>query len=195
MRLGDIWPGQPRRTDAPRCPVSESLSHAAWFAGSQVVDEAGAPLVVYHGSDRDFARFEPGHKNGMTLPRRGFYFTDNLQAAREFGRVHGYHLAIRRPADFRHDGGQTFVDQALAYNNGELADWYQAAVHDRYGAGGATVGRLARMGLLQPDDFLEALAGIGCDGMFFDDDFAGHSFTSFVAFDAAQIKRLGAPTK
>jgi len=164
--------------------------NSVWFADSKVIDRNGTPLVVYHGTDAKFAQFAQGHKNGMTNRRNGFYFTDKLEAAQEFGDAHGYYLSIRRPADFRYDGGQEYVDRALAHDPA-LAEQVTDAVGNRYGRGGGnTVGRLGSMGLLQTDAFLAALVGIGCDGMFFEDHFAGHSFTSFVAFEPSQIKRV-----
>lgn len=60
-----------------------------WFKGSQIVDEAGEPLVVYHGTNADFDEFNPnwigassgnyGH-NG-----RGFYFTPDKEYASSYG--------------------------------------------------------------------------------------------------------------
>jgi hypothetical protein len=164
--------------------------NAGWFAGSQVVDDDGAPLVVYHGTYAKFSQFSHGNKNGMTAPRRGFYFSDTAEAAQEFGDVHGYYLAIKRPADFRDDYGREgagIIARALA-TDPALAERVTKAVEDRYGPG-LSPGRLGRMGLLQSDDFLAALIRIGCDGMFFQDDFAGHDFTSYVAFEPQQIKR------
>jgi hypothetical protein len=164
--------------------------NAAWFAGSQVVDDEGNPLLVYHGTFAKFAKFSHGNKNGMTMPRRGFYFSDKPEAAQEFGDAHGYYLAIKRPADFRDAYGRVGADiitRALA-TDPELAERVTQAVEDHYGPG-LSPGRLGRIGLLQTDDFLAALIRIGHDGMFFEDDFAGHDFTSYVAFDPHQIKR------
>ena len=40
--------------------ISENLNKnpdTQWFSGSKVVDDAGNPLVVYHGTNKDFSRF------------------------------------------------------------------------------------------------------------------------------------------
>lgn len=37
--------------------INERKLDMGWFAGSQVVDEKGNPLVVYHGTNQDFRRF------------------------------------------------------------------------------------------------------------------------------------------
>lgn len=169
-----------------------SVPDAAWFAGSKVIDDLDEPLLVYHGSVASFSEFTHGNKNGMSLPRRGFYFTDNAKAAREFGPVRHFYLSIKHPADFRYDDGQVFVDRALAYDT-DLAKRITAAVTERYGPGNR-VSRLAHMGMLQTDAFIMALAATGCDGMFFDDNFAGHDFTSFVAFNPDQIRLATLPS-
>jgi len=61
---GEQWEslGQRSITAAPRTPVTETPAFKAWFAGSRVVDEAGKPLVVYHGTSADFEAFDPSLK-------------------------------------------------------------------------------------------------------------------------------------
>lgn len=160
----------------------------SWFAGSKVTDENGAALLVYHGTYAKFAKFGHGRDNGFTKPRMGYYFTDTLEAAREFGDAHGYYLSIQHPADFSDWEGQEHVDKALAADP-ELAERYTTLVSERYGPG-VSVSRLQRMGLLQTDQFLNALIKTGCDGMFMPDDFAGHDFISYIAFKPSQIRRV-----
>lgn len=47
-----------------------------WFGDSKVVDSAGKPLVVYHGTTRDFSSFDSGAKrNLMGGDAQGLYFT------------------------------------------------------------------------------------------------------------------------
>jgi len=55
-----------------------------WFGDSKVVDEAGAPLVVYHGTDRNFAAFDRKAKPRMAIRLPGLYFTPSPQIASEF---------------------------------------------------------------------------------------------------------------
>ena len=40
--------------------LTDTDAFKAWFSGSKVVDEAGQPLVVYHGTPSDFTVFEAG---------------------------------------------------------------------------------------------------------------------------------------
>jgi len=40
--------------------VTENPSFKTWFGESQMVNKAGAPLILYHGTDRAFDQFDPG---------------------------------------------------------------------------------------------------------------------------------------
>ncbi|MGJ7523815.1 hypothetical protein ACSFA0_25290 [Variovorax sp. LT1P1] len=79
--------------------MSESVpSHTDWFAGSQVVDAYGAPLVVYHGTRTALVEFED----------RPTFFTSDSHVASGYaggyasragdgGTVIPVYLAIRNP--------------------------------------------------------------------------------------------------
>lgn len=57
-----------------------------WFGDSKAVDQAGRPLVMYHGTNDKFVRFEHDHphkKDGGWLGK-GFYFTNNEAMARSY---------------------------------------------------------------------------------------------------------------
>lgn len=43
----------------------ESPAFRAWFGGSKVVDEAGAPRVMYHGTGADLTEFRPRQANAI----------------------------------------------------------------------------------------------------------------------------------
>ena len=43
-----------------RGAVTENPSFKTWFGESQMVNKAGAPLILYHGTDRAFDQFDPG---------------------------------------------------------------------------------------------------------------------------------------
>ena len=53
---------------------TESRFFKKWFGNSKVVDEKGKPLVVYHGTNADFEKFERGDI--------GFHF-GNIEQANE----------------------------------------------------------------------------------------------------------------
>jgi hypothetical protein len=69
-----------RQTDLP--------AFRQWFGDSKVVDEAGQPLVVYHGTNREFDEFDPhqtleGDRRDRTSPI--FFSTDKDYAAAYMG--------------------------------------------------------------------------------------------------------------
>lgn len=70
-----------------------------WFGKSKVVDEQGRPLVVYHGTNADFDRFDlsRGAIHGHALGP-GAYFTNNHGLAESYGGqvIHAY-LALNNP--------------------------------------------------------------------------------------------------
>ena len=77
--------------------VDEKAAFKAWFGQSKVVDEDGAPLVVYHGTGHDITEFKPSQKGWYGT---GIYFTDDPTSAEEFS--------------FNHDEGQNLVPVYLS---------------------------------------------------------------------------------
>ena len=58
-----------------------------WFGSSGVVDEAGKPLVVYHGTGQQFDRFDPrglGKNTGATSIPGGMFFTNKADEAAKY---------------------------------------------------------------------------------------------------------------
>lgn len=68
-----------------RGPVTENPNFKAWFGDSKVVDEQGAPMVVYHGTRSDvqsFDGFQPGSNTGAASSRLGVFLTDTVSGER-----------------------------------------------------------------------------------------------------------------
>ena len=55
-----------------------------WFGESKVVDDMGAPLVVFHGTRRQFDSFVAMKPSGAFGNPVGIYFTDDLNEAAQF---------------------------------------------------------------------------------------------------------------
>ena len=51
---------------------------------SKVIDENGEPLVVYHGSTRQFNTFKTDKIGSMSGDKSGFYFTNKRQIAKDY---------------------------------------------------------------------------------------------------------------
>ncbi len=68
----------------PIHPTEEGVRNFwKWFSDSRVVDAQGRPLVVYHGTHRDFATFDENAPSSH-IPLPGFYFTPNPDIASMF---------------------------------------------------------------------------------------------------------------
>lgn len=55
-----------------------------WFGGSRVVDDAGLPLMAFHGTGADVDEFDlllSGRNYGLRYPERALYLTSNPVAA------------------------------------------------------------------------------------------------------------------
>lgn len=81
--------------------VTETPQFKNWFGDSKVVDEKGKPLVVHHGTDKDFNVFDytkigtQGRSEGA-----GFYFTPNKEIAEGYGKTKDYYLTIKKPLNY-----------------------------------------------------------------------------------------------
>ena len=68
--------------------VEGRSAFADWFGDSRVVDEAGKPLVVYHGTNQTFKRFSKVRGGMATGPQagaaKGFFFTNSRDKAQAY---------------------------------------------------------------------------------------------------------------
>ena len=71
---------------------TQTAAFKAWFGGSKIVDSQGEPLVVYHGTKRDFAAFDSKYGTAM-------YFTDNKDYASGFSMLGRGKSGIANPAE------------------------------------------------------------------------------------------------
>ncbi len=82
-------------------PVTELPEFKAWFDNSKVVDSDGKPLILYHGTTKDFDAFNKKYigtstDNGML--GKGFYFSLNNKTAESYGNsVVPVYLTIKNP--------------------------------------------------------------------------------------------------
>jgi hypothetical protein len=82
--------------DMPARWLTRTAAFARWFAASSVVDAAGLPLVVYHGTRVrvDFDRFEVPAHFGSTVPANEMATNGGLWGP---GRVIPVYLSIQNP--------------------------------------------------------------------------------------------------
>lgn len=62
-----------------------------WFGDSKVVDESGAPLIVYHGTFADFDKFDPARfgNTDRGFHGEGFYFSESKDYAGSYAPARG----------------------------------------------------------------------------------------------------------
>jgi len=124
-----------RATDPTSTPAFQR-----WFKKSQVVDEDGQPLVVYHGTGKAFDAFDParlGDQTGAGNTAMGFFFAEDYNLAREMyagkrGEVMEVYLSIQKPLRIRdawdNDMGEALRKAARDYldRDPETAEDWQA---------------------------------------------------------------------
>ncbi|CAB5079527.1 hypothetical protein UFOVP143_4 [uncultured Caudovirales phage] len=146
---------------------TSSPAFKTWFGGSKVVDEKGAPIVVYHGTDKSFSSFKPGS-----------FFSSSQDLASGYGegksgRIVPAYLSIKNPAS----GADVIrVAESLPGWHSDLVDEYPGIIFN------------------QVPGVMEALKKEGFDGAAFDDGPGGMSDApdapTYVAFEPTQIKSV-----
>lgn len=83
--------------------ITQSENFKNWFGNSKVVDKAGNPLVVYHGTELDFNEFNisrVGTSTDSGMWGQGFYFTDDINYANRYAKnkkLLQCYLSIKNP--------------------------------------------------------------------------------------------------
>jgi hypothetical protein len=126
---------------------TDTASFKRWFGDSKVVDENGAPLVVYHGTKADFDTFslEQFGKTDGGWGGKGFYFAPDATEASNYatfisqlygtntgGNVMPVYLSAKNPLEWRLG---TNEGRAINTKRGELGadafvQWVQAQGYD-----------------------------------------------------------------
>lgn len=65
-------------------PLVRERNFRNWFGDSKMVDEEGKPLVVYHGTGRNFESFDPSASPKNSYSLRGIYTAKNPRTAEEY---------------------------------------------------------------------------------------------------------------
>jgi N12 class adenine-specific DNA methylase len=167
----------------PAPAQTETPAFRAWFGESKVVDEKGEPLVVYHGTDTEFSRFEPPGGNvyilGRAFPvdRPASFFTNDRAAAAAYGkRVMPVYLRITNPLDL--------TEGVWGSNDQRVQDLMQ----QQFGEGYGFVPADELWEALDSRDNVEALKAMGYDGVKMVEREADREVDVYAVFDPAQIK-------
>ncbi len=93
-----------------RAAILDNPNFQKWFGRSKVVDEAGNPLVVYHGTGGDFEQFNTAGGTGKTFGSGSFFSSSpdvaNTYATGSAQNVMPSYLAMDNPAVFDANGAR-----------------------------------------------------------------------------------------
>lgn len=119
--------------------VESVQSFEEWFGNSRVVDDAGQPLVVYHGTNQTFDTFSKDRGGMSTGPQagaaHGFFFTNSREEAQEYGDAAGRKV-IANIDKFEQETERLRVEQErlekVAQRTNRPEDWraYEAAYQE-----------------------------------------------------------------
>jgi hypothetical protein len=168
---------------------AESSAFKKWFGNSKVVDDNGDPLVMYHGTDKDFNVFENrGGKvsvlfSTFDVDRKGFFFAKDKGLSLEYGsKLVPVYLSIQKPANFLDSKEWPKIKEGLVERG-----W-----NERY------LDRTDAWELFDVDEsndgakLIKDLKSMGYDGAIIEEpswqDENGEYGVSHVAFDNTQIK-------
>lgn len=161
-------------------PPTDSIAFKAWFGNSQVVDENGEPLIVYHSSYANFGEdfvFDASLLGENTIGNAtdpawaatstvGFWA--NTKPLDIYSNAQSVYYKIENPKEF--------------YSVEELAEELRGYMSDDTHAYDAA--EIRRVG----QEFADALKSEGYDGLIVHDEEFGD--TSYVAFSPEQIKAV-----
>jgi len=105
VRLGDVGnSGASQR--ASDTPMTQTPEFRRWFGDSKVLDDAGNPRVVYHGTNADFTTFDSGYLSVNSGNEghygAGFYLSTEQAEAKHYGdRIMSLYVSLQNP--FTHD--------------------------------------------------------------------------------------------
>jgi hypothetical protein len=122
-------------------PQTETPAFKKWFGDSKVVDAEGNPLVVYHGTARDFTEFTlgVGGKGGRADTKGAVFFTDSPSQAEFFGKMESrrsgvgarllpVYLAIKNPLVHDFKGAEKDGDVSAEIIEKAKADGHDGVV-------------------------------------------------------------------
>lgn len=172
-------------------PTKQALKNFwDWFHGSEAVDKAGRPLVLYHSTNGDFSTFETGRKSSnnyglfgdIETERHGIFATDDTGFSQEYLKsgagqnVMPIYMDIKTPLDLR--GGLSEADAAYLEKSGIRT----RAIHNVQNTWELFDDQAG-------NDFVVDLKKAGYDGAILHETGQdGETHTTYVAFGPTQIK-------
>jgi hypothetical protein len=154
-----------------RAAIMENPNFRKWFGDSKVLDEAGNPLTVYHGTDADFNEFKPNFAGSKTNDESGYVewskVGPNFTTSPKYASDHAEGLGV----------GSVIPAHVKIKNPYEITerDW-------------SSILKEMESGDLTSSDFRDQLVGDGYDGILLHAKDNGINSMHVIPFDPTQIK-------
>lgn len=115
-----------KQVEIPAAPRLNTPAFKNWFGDSKVVDDKGQPLVVYHGTSKEFEAFDPNapvasEKSGLNAI---FVTTDpefaNQYAKLRNGKVMPLYASVKKPWDYQNPNDMKAFQKHLGLTEEDL---------------------------------------------------------------------------
>jgi len=198
MAIGTISRGRKKVAEGKWVPVKQGKSSGnrsqfeTWFKGSKITDSSGKPMVVYHGTPKEFTSFNPGEMGSESgnsgFFGSGFYFSKDKGTAQAYatgakGKVSSQYLSIKNPFEISSTITQEQADilSEATYGNFEAGQ----SAKDVYNAVSYAAAEMEDFGEM----FRQVVEQYGYDGVLF------NGGQEIVAFYPEQIKQVTSNNK
>jgi hypothetical protein len=176
-----------------------------WFGNSQVVNDWGEPMVVYHGTNREVRKFNPGSHFGTARAANERIkhlndFDHEVGRDNRSYRMYPVYLKIENPLvmpdlvsvspkDYvTYPAGTTFIpDEDFRMLSWESIDNYDLREY-LLGSGHINFDEFESV------DVYDALSSRGYDGIMYQNDIEDKGSTSWIIFDSNQVKSASGNT-
>jgi tetratricopeptide (TPR) repeat protein len=170
-----------------------------WFANSQIRDDDGNPLRVFHGTDAVFTQFDEQHKGkntGWSNTNLGFFFIADRAQAEQFAKDAGgevvveAYLSIKKPL--------MLTTQAIFNNEEQAPTVYEIISGQRLSPADALAALNDEIGLGELPDVMEAMVTDDAKAIMLRDGYDGvisefgGDHLEYVVFNASQIQMVPA---
>jgi len=154
---------------------------------TKVIDEHGKPLMVFHGSDKQFDNFDAnftasGASDGILQYGHGIYFTNNEEAAKGYGtNIKRAYLTINNPIHME----QPVPDKVTEYAMNKFPKFKKLSAYE-IDRNIGTVHRFLQFMQNARYDTSDVLSELGYDGVI-----GIHSYANiYVVFNTNQIELI-----
>jgi len=196
-----LTPKGAKLTPSVEVPAAGDITKPAfkkWFGDSKVTDSKGQPLVMYHGTTRNFESFDPNMSPSPdSRPIGAMFFTDDPKFAEDFarapivgttgGNLIPVYVKASKPFDFDNKADRNLVIEMLmervdiyrtAKDPNEMRRILDADIEKKDGT--------ANWGTIEDPKFLQILKDLGYDSFYVREG----GKKNLGVFDPSQVKSV-----